>query len=71
MGKGQGDGAEYNQSSLYGCMKNSIVKPTKNCQKGLRKSNRGVNLSKVHYMHVWKYRKETPLYNEFMLIKIR
>jgi hypothetical protein len=34
----------------------------------MRKNNRGENLIKVHYMHVGKYHKETPLYN-YMLIK--
>jgi hypothetical protein len=24
---------------------------------------KGANLIKVHYMHVWKYHNETPLYN--------
>jgi dTDP-4-amino-4,6-dideoxygalactose transaminase len=30
-----------------------------------------VNLIKVHYRkwHVWKYHKETPLYNEYMLME--
>jgi hypothetical protein len=51
---------------------NRIMKPVKNFQrrgKGIKKSNRVVNSIKVHYMHVWKYHNETPLYNEYMLIK--
>jgi hypothetical protein len=27
------------------------------------KAQQGVNLNKVHYMHVWKYHNEIHLYN--------
>jgi hypothetical protein len=30
-----------------------------------------LNLTKVHYTHIWKYHNETPLYNPCMLIKKR
>jgi hypothetical protein len=29
----------------------------------MRKSNKGVNLIQVHYMHGWKYHNETLFYN--------
>jgi hypothetical protein len=45
----------------------------KSMKKGERKeglkSNWGVNLIKVHYMHVCKYHNENLSYNYFMLIK--
>jgi hypothetical protein len=40
--------------------KNRIIKPIKVILKWkTSKSNRGVNLIKVHYMHAWKYHNET------------
>jgi hypothetical protein len=33
-----------------------------NGEKGSRKGS-GVNMAKVHYIHVWKYHNEAPLYN--------
>jgi hypothetical protein len=48
---------------IYVC-ENRIMKLTKNSKGrwGLKKVNR-VSLSKVHYMHVFKYHSVTPLYN--------
>jgi hypothetical protein len=46
------------------------MKPTENCFKRggeegeLKKSKRElIDLIKVHYIHIWKYHNETPLYN--------
>jgi expansin (peptidoglycan-binding protein) len=45
---------------------------TKTVLKGeIRKNNRRVNLIKVHYMYVWKYHNGTPLYNEYMIMRVR
>jgi hypothetical protein len=38
-------------------------------KRGLRKSDRVVNLIKVHYIHVWNYHSEAFLYNYYILIK--
>jgi hypothetical protein len=50
-------------STLFTGMKNRIMKHTKIIlQRGkTRKSNRGVNTIKVHYIHIWKYHNKTPL----------
>jgi hypothetical protein len=28
-----------------------------------KKKDQGVNVIKLHYMYVWKYNNETPIYN--------
>jgi hypothetical protein len=53
---------------------NRIMKPIQNCfkvRKGDKKKKQRVNLIKAHYMHVWKYHNEPPLYSAYMLIKKR
>jgi hypothetical protein len=59
--------SEYDQSTLYSCMR--IMKPMKNCKKekgGIRhykKENRRHEFDQSTFMHVWKNHNETPLYN--------
>jgi hypothetical protein len=70
---------KYNLSIFYicvcVCVQNSIMKPSKSCFKRgrksgeLRKNNSGMNLIKVNYMTAYKYHKETPLYNQYVVIK--
>jgi hypothetical protein len=32
-------------------------------ERGIKRVIEGVNMIKVHYMHIWKCHNETPLYN--------
>jgi hypothetical protein len=47
----------------------SIMKPIEHCLKkqgearGKKEYNGGVNLFKVHRMHVWNYHSELPMYD--------
>jgi hypothetical protein len=65
-GKGLKERLTHNttvERKLFWCgnmCENRIMQSIKNC---LEKSNRGVNLIKVHCIQVWKYHNETPLYN--------
>jgi hypothetical protein len=40
-----------------------IVLKTGKREERNKKSNQGVNLIKIHYMHGWKYHNKNPLYN--------
>jgi hypothetical protein len=54
--EGEGDGGRYDQSTLYICKKiaywSSLKIVNRKQKRAIRKSDRGVNMIKVHYMHV-------------------
>jgi hypothetical protein len=46
--------------------KNRITKPVKIVlkeEKMIRKNCRGAEIDQVHFIHVWKYHNDVPLYN--------